>query len=432
MANSDVNHPNHEFADDALDPAAHRPSRRRLIVTAAVAITVVSVLAIIGMVPRLRAATEARSDRERAASEPARIQVEKPTRQAGGGKVVLPGTVQAVQDAVVYARTSGYVHSFTVDIGDAVKAGQVLATLDTPEIDQELRAAQAATVQASANIEQAKTQLALASTESTRYQTLAGSGVVSQQDMEEHRASFDARGANLKATEAARGSALADLQRLRELKGFATVVAPFDGVITSRSLEIGQLVAAGTGQALFHVANTDVVRVFVNVPQVYAQAVRVGNDATVNLRELPARPFTGKVTRSSHALDPATRTLLTEIRIPNPDGALLPGMYAELSLAVSRVDAPLMIRPSSLVADASGTRVAVVDHGQIHWRPVRIDSDLGDQIAILSGLADTDDVVVAPSERLSEGLSVTAEVVAPKPPTKPDAAPTPDAKGAKK
>jgi RND family efflux transporter MFP subunit len=365
------------------------------------------------MVPRLRAATEARDDHERAAREAAHVMVEHPTRPAAGGKVVLPGTVQALQDAVVYARTSGYVKTFTVDIGDHVKAGQVLATLDTPEVDQELRAAQAATVQARANIEQAKTQRELASTESTRYQTLAGSGVVSQQDMEEHRASFDARTANLQATEAARGSALANLQRLRELKGFATVVAPFDGVITSRSVELGQLVASGTGQALFRVANTSVVRVFVNVPQSYASAVRVGSDATVMLRELPSRPFVGQVSRSSGALDQATRTLLTEIRIPNPDGALLPGMYAQLTLAVSRTDAPLMIRPSSMVADASGTRVAVVEHGAIHWRPVRIDSDLGDQVSVLSGLQGTDEIVVAPSDRLTEGLLVTAEVAKP-------------------
>ncbi|HEX4418709.1 MAG TPA: efflux RND transporter periplasmic adaptor subunit [Kofleriaceae bacterium] len=399
----------HGHGEQTIDPKPYRPSRRRLITTGAVAITVLSTLAVVGMVPRLHSAAEARDDRARAASEPARVQVEKPMRQGAGGKVVLPGTIQAVQDAIVYARTSGYVRSFTVDIGDTVKAGQVLATLDTPDIDQELRAAEAATLQARANIDQAKTQLELASKESSRYQTLAGSGVVSQQDMEEHRASYDARGASLKAIEAARGTAEANLQRLRELKGFATVVAPFDGVVTSRAIELGQLVAAGTGQAMFHVANTSTVRVFVNVPQVYASAVKVGDDATISLRELPQRPFTGKVTRSSHALDPATRTLLTEIRIANPDGALLPGMYAELALAVSRVDAPLMIRPAALVADANGTRVAVVEQGAIKWRDVKVDSDLGDQVAILSGLQPTDDVVVAPSGRLAEGLRVVSE-----------------------
>jgi RND family efflux transporter MFP subunit len=399
----------HVHGDDAIDPARHRPSRRGLIVTLAVAIAALSTLVLVGMAPRLRAATEIRDDRERAAAEPARVQVGKPMRQGAGGKVVLPGTVQALQEAVVYARTSGYVRSFTVDIGDPVKAGQVLATLDTPEIDQELRAAQAATVQASANIAQARTQLAQASTESTRYQALAGSGVVSQQDMEQRRASFDTHTATLRAMEAARGSADANLQRLRELKGFATVTAPFDGVITTRGVELGQLVASGTGQAMFRVANTSVVRVFVNVPQVYAQAVRVGGDATITLRELPARPFTGQVTRSSGALDPATRTLLTEIRIPNPDGALLPGMYAQLSLAVTRADGPLMIPPAALVADGGGTRVAVVEHGSIRWHPVRIDSDLGDQIAVLSGLKDSDDVVLAPTDRLADGLLVTAE-----------------------
>jgi RND family efflux transporter MFP subunit len=399
----------HGHGEQTIDPTPFRPSRRKLITTVAVAIVVLSTLVVLGMVPRLNSAKEARDDRERMAATSAHVLVEKPTRQVANGKVVLPGTVQAVQEAVVYARTSGYVHQYNVDIGDKVKTGQVLATLDTPDIDQEMRAAQAATVQAGANIEQARTQLDLASKESTRYQTLAGSGVVSQQDMEERQAGFDARTANLKAIQAARGTSDANLQRLRELKGFATVVAPFDGVITTRGVEVGQLVAAGTGQAMFRVANTSIVRVFVYVPQVYAPAIRVGDDATIMLRELPNRPFVGKITRSSGALDPGTRTLLTEVRIANPDGALLPGMYAELALNVNRVDSPLMVRPSALVADASGTRVAVVEGGEIKWHDVKVDSDLGDQVAILSGLGDNDQVVVAPSEKLTDGLRVTAE-----------------------
>ena len=398
----------------SIDPALHRPNRRRLVMTAAIAAIAVSTLVIAGVVPRIRRDTEVETDRERAASEPAHVEVALPHRQADGGKIALPGSVQAVQEAVVNARTTGYIHNYTVDIGDVVKAGQVMATLDTPDIDEELRASEAAAAQAGANIEQAKTQLALASTESTRYQTLAGSGVVSQQDMEEHKASFDARGASLRATEAALHTAEANVQRLRDLKQFATIVAPFDGVVTVRNIEVGQLVTAGTGQAMFRVANTSIVRVFVNVPQIYAPGVKVDDTAATVLREFPNRTFEGKVTRTSRALDPATRTLTTEIRIPNADGALLPGMYASISLQVNRVDSPLMIAPSSLVADANGTRVAVVDHGAIHWRTVKVDSNMGDEVAILSGLGDRDQVVVAPSERLSEGLAVDAKLAPPK------------------
>ncbi|HEY4239522.1 MAG TPA: efflux RND transporter periplasmic adaptor subunit [Kofleriaceae bacterium] len=412
--------------NNEIDPRPFRPTKRRMILTIAGVLLVLSVLVIAGVIPRLRAAAEVRDDHERLAHEPAKVQVEHPARPAEGGKVMLPSTIQPVQDAVVYARTTGYVHQFNVDIGDQVKAGQVLATLDTPDIDQELRAAQAATVQAGANIDQAKTQLTLAQTESARYQSLAGSGVVSQQDMEEHRASYDARGANLKAMEAARGTADANLARLRELKGFATVAAPFDGVVTQRNVELGQLVAAGVSQPMFRVANTAVVRVFVNVPQSYAPGVHVGDAATVALREYAARPFTGKVARTSRALDPATRTLLAEIRIDNPDGALLPGMYARVTLGVARVDPPLMIRPSSLVADASGTRVAVVEGDAIHWKQVQVDSDLGDEIAILSGITDKDSIVVAPSEKLAEGLVVKSEL-APKPKAMAAAAPPPPA-----
>ncbi len=413
-----------EHAEDAvIDPKPYRPGRSRLIVTAGVAATILAVLVLVGVVPRLRAASARKEDHDREAAEPAHVMIEAPQRQAPNGRVSLPGTVQAVQDAVIYARTSGYVRTFNVDIGDHVKEHDVLATLDTPDVDQELRGAQAATQQTAANIDAAKTQLELAGTESNRYQTLSGAGVVSKQDMEERKAGFDARGANLKAIQAAHLTSEANLQRLRELKSFATVTAPFDGVVTTRSVEIGQLVAAGVSQPLFHVANTSVMRIFVNVPQVYAPAVKVGDAATIHLREYPNRVFTGQVTRSSGALDPATRTLLTEVRIPNPDGALLPGMYAELELAVSRVDSPLMIRPSSLVADASGTRVCVVVDGKIHWHDVKIDSDLGDKIAVLSGLGEHEQVVIGPSERLSEGLAVSATTapppVAPGPATKP-------------
>jgi membrane fusion protein, multidrug efflux system len=399
--------------DVGNDVVEHHPSRRSLVLTGLVAAIILSTLAVSGAIPRLRAAAEVASDRERAANEPAHVEVTRPHRQATAGKVVLPATVQALQEAVINARASGYIHAFNVDIGDAVKVGQVMATLDTPDIDEELRAAEAAAAQASANIEQAKTELALASTESTRYQRLAGSGVVSQQDMEEHQANFDARGAGLRATNAALHTAEANVQRLRDLKQFATIVAPFDGVVTVRNIEIGQLVTAGTGQAMFRVANTSTVRLFVNVPQVHAPAVKAGDSATISLREFPTRTFDGKVTRTAHALDPATRTLTTQIDIPNRDGALLPGMYAQVSLAAERIDSPLMIPPSALVADASGTRVAVVEHGAIRWRRVKVDSNLGDELAILSGLSDGEQIVVAPSERLSDGLLVQAEETPP-------------------
>ncbi len=405
--------PDHSSEDAEIDPKPYRPNRSRLIVTAGFVATILAVLVLVGVVPRLRAASARKEDTEREAAEPAHVMIEVPVKQAAGGKVSLPGTVQAVQDAVIYARTSGYVHAYNVDIGDHVKDKQVLATLDTPDVDQELRGAEAATQQTAANIDAAKTQLDLAGTESTRYQTLSGQGVVSKQDMEEHKAGFDARGANLKAIQAAHATSQANLQRLRELKSFATVTAPFEGIVTTRNVEVGQLVSAGVSQPLFHVANTSVMRIFVNVPQVYAPAVKIGDQASIHLREYPNRVFTGQVTRSSGALDPATRTLLTEIRIPNPDGALLPGMYAELQLAVTRIDSPFMIRPSSLVADASGTRVCVVENGKIHWRDVKVDSDMGDKIAVLSGLDDKAQVVIGPSERLVEGLPVTATTAPP-------------------
>lgn len=407
---SDPQLPAAHEGDEGFDPAPHRPTSRRLVGTAIVGAALLGGLLVVGIIPRLEARATARDDAAREGATLATVAVEKPTLSKLDDHVELPGSVQPVQDTLVYSRVNGYVRKYTVDIGDKVKAGQVLATIDTPEVDQELRQAEASANQSRATIAQSKTALALAKTEDDRYQELVKTGVVSQQDTEERRAKLDSEGANVQASEASLGSAQANVQRLQEMKGFATVTAPFDGTITSRTIETGQLVAAGTGsgQALFRVSKTDVVRVYVNVPQLDATAVHVGDDATVTLRELPGKTFTGKVTRTANQLDSSTRTLLTEIRIPNADGALLAGMYASVALTLHRTDAPLTVRATSLVTDGEGTRVAVVEGGVLHWRTVTIDGDLGDRLAISTGLTRNDEVVTVPSDRLKEGLHVKA------------------------
>lgn len=408
---SDPQLPSTHEGDEGFDPAPHRPTSKRLAMTAVVGAVVLGVLLVVGIVPRLEARATARDDAARAATTLATVAVEKPTLSKLDDHVELPGSVQPVQDTLIYSRVNGYVRKYTVDIGDKVKVGQVLATIDTPEVDQELRQAEASANQSRATILQSKTALALAKTENERYQELVKTGVVSQQDTEERRAKLDSEGANVQASEASLGSAQANVQRLQEMKGFATVTAPFDGTITARTIETGQLVAAGTGsgQALFRLSKTDVVRVYVNVPQLDATAIHVGDDATVTLRELPGKTFTGKVTRTANQLDPSTRTLLTEIRIPNADGALLSGMYAAVQLTLHRTNAPLTIRATSLVTNAEGTRVAVIENGVLHWRTVTIDGDLGDRLAISSGVTANDEVVTVPSDRLREGLRVETE-----------------------
>jgi RND family efflux transporter MFP subunit len=401
-------------AETSFDPAPHRPSRGRLVVVGVFAVLLLGGLAAAGIVPRLAGRAAAREEQVRSESELPRVIVAKPVRAATGNGVTLPGSIQPVQETIVYARTNGYVRKYRVDLGDKVTAGQVLAEIDTPEVDQELRQAQAAATQARALVGQAKTQLDLARTENSRYTNLRPTGVVSQQETDEHQARFDAQGANLQAAEAALGSAEANVQRLRELKSFATVAAPFDGVVTSRTIEVGQLVTAGTGQgqALFKVAKTDVMRIFVNVPQLFAPSIRVGDAATVTVREFPGRPFKGTLARTANELDSATRTLLTEVRTTNADGALIAGMYAQVTLPLARADAPWLLPSTALVVGAEGTRVATVVDGAVRWRKVQVDSDMGDKVAIATGVSEGDSVVTSPSDRLTEGLKVRAEAAA--------------------
>ena len=402
--------------DESFDPIPHRPGAKGVAVSALLAALVVGALIAAGVIPRLAARRTARADHERAVELVARVMVTRPSRApAGSGGVTLPGSILAVQETQIYPRSSGYVRSLRVDLGDAVTEGQALAVIDNPEVDQELRQVQAAVAQARAALQQARTQRELARAEAERYASLVTSGVVSQQETAARRAQADVTVANVAAAEAALASTEANARRLQDLKGFATVRAPFDGTITARGVEVGQLVTAGTasGPAMFRVSKTDVVRVMVNVPQAYAPGVRVGAAVTVRLREFPGRSFRGTVARTAGALDPATRTLVTEVRVPNADRALLAGMYSQNTLQLERSSAPLYVPSTALVVNAQGTRMAVVEGGTIHWRAVQIDADLGDRVAVATGLGEGEQVVVTPSDRLIEGMRVRAEMAPP-------------------
>jgi RND family efflux transporter MFP subunit len=352
-------------------------------------------------------AAEARSFEQ----EPARVSVVRVERSAETSELVLPGSVQPLQEASVYARANGYVRAWRVDIGARVKKGQVLVELDVPDIDEELRQAQAMSDQTRAGIAQAQIQLELARTTNRRYGALGPSGVVSQQEVDQYQAAYDAQESNVLAAQGAHASALANVRRLRDLRDFGVVVAPFDGVVTERTAEVGQLVVAGTsmGHPLFKVAEVDTVRVFVNVPQFYAQDIQVGMDAPTTVRERPGRSFAGRVARTAHELDVGTRTLLTEVDIPNADDALIAGMYGRISFRRTRQSPILVVPATAVLLDAQGTRVALVRQGAISWRKVEIDQDLGDQIAIATGVSLGDVIVAAPSDRLVEGMRVRAE-----------------------
>jgi membrane fusion protein (multidrug efflux system) len=395
---------------EVFDPAPFRPKRRGLTWSAGVVAVFFGCLVTTGLVPRIvhrsAMAAEARATEERSAS----VTVTRAARSAADSSVVLPGSVEPLQETAVYARANGYVRQWFFDIGAHVKRGQVMAKLEVPDIDKELRQAQATARQARAQIRQAETQLELAKITNQRYAALGPSGVVTQQEVDQYRAGYDAQQANVAAAQAAHGSALANVERLQDLTSFGVIVAPFDGVVTARTAEVGQLVMAGTGtgKPLFKVAEVDTVRVFVNVPQLYAGGVVVGMDAPATVREMPGRAFVGKVARTAHELDVGTRTLLTEVDIPNPDDSLLAGMYGQVSFHMRGAGDALLVPATAVLIDARGTRVAVVHDGALSWRRVEIEGDLGDRLAISTGLVEGDVVVAAPSDRMLEGMRVRA------------------------
>jgi membrane fusion protein, multidrug efflux system len=396
---------------ELFDPAEFRPTRHRITRSAVIAAVLFGGLLVLGIVPRVLHQSAMAEESRALEEEKVRVMVFRPQRSADATDLALPGSVQPLQETQVYARANGYVRSWKVDIGAHVKKGDVLVELDVPDIDEELRQAQASANQAKAGIDQAKTHLELARTTNNRYGALGPSGVVSQQEVDQYQSGYDAEKSNVAAAEAAHGSALANVHRLQDLKSFGVIVSPFDGVITLRSAEIGQLVTAGTGmgQPLYKVAEVDVVRVFVNVPQLYASAIQVGMDAPTTVRELPGRTFTGKVARTANELDTGTRSLLTEVDIPNPDGTLIAGMYAQVAFHMKGQANLLIVPATAVLIDARGTRVAAVQGGVIHWKAVQIESDLGDRIAIASGIDDSETLVSVAGDRLIEGKPVRAE-----------------------
>jgi RND family efflux transporter MFP subunit len=396
---------------EIFDPAPFRPTTRALRWYGAAAVVLFGALVALGLVPRVMHRSALAAERRSLAAAPAKVVVTRAQRSAETSDLVLPGSVQPLQEASVYARANGYVRRWLVDIGTPVRKGQVLAELDVPDVDEELSQGQAAANQSRAQIVQAKTQLELAKVTNERYAALGPAGVVTQQEVDQYRAGYDAQQANVAAAQAAHGSALANVRRLRDLKDFGVIVAPFDGIVTARTAEVGQLVTSGTGmgQALFKVAEVDTVRVFVNVPQLYAGGIRVGMVAPASVRELAGRVFAGKVARTAHELDTATRTLLVEVDIPNTDDALLSGMYARVSFHMTGEGRLLLVPATAVLIDARGTRVAVVRDGSLSWRAVVIEGDLGDRLAISTGLAEGDVVAVAPSDRLVEGMRVVPE-----------------------
>ena len=350
-------------------------------------------------------------------------------RAPGKVDLVLPGNIQAVTEAPVLARADGYVKKRYADIGDRAKAGQLLAELEAPELDQQVQQARAAVEQArselevaGANLDQGKSNAELARVTAARWSNLVSKGAVSRQENDQYQTQFKAQEATVqslqKAVAAARNNVAAseaNLARLTELQSYEKVRAPFSGVITLRNIDVGTLVTNGS-TLLYRIAQTNMLRTYINVPQSDADAVRVGQTALLTIPDLPGRQYHGTVTRTANALDPATRTLLVEVQAPNPDGSLLPGMYSQVSLSTPSSGKALLIPGDTLVVRPDGTQVALVGGDQaVHFQRIQLGRDYGDQIEVTSGLEEGQRVVVNPGDSVRDGVKVKPVLLKEKP-----------------
>ncbi len=348
------------------------------------------------------------------------VEVIQVGRSSRNSELQLPGSIQAISEAPVLARSSGYILRRMVDIGDRVRAGQPLATIEAPELDEQVRQAtaslqqaQAALDQALANLEQGKADLEFASASAQRWSRLFTRGVVSRQENEQYQTQFQSKTASVKALEKAiavqrsnGAAAEANVRRLQEMQRYLVVKAPFAGIITLRNVDVGALVNAGS-TLLFRIAEAGTVRVYVNVPQINAGFIRPGQPARLQISSLPGRYFTGAVARTANSLDPSSRTMLVEVHVPNPDGALLPGMYAQVDLDSARAHPPLLVPTDALIIRSDGTSVAVVrpDH-KVHLQKVEAGRDYGDRLEVLSGLNEGDTIIPNPGDIAREGVEV--------------------------
>lgn len=402
-----------------------RPSATTLWVLAIVAVVILAGAFLAGYLPHVNRETalakEARQDTT--ALPPVNVAVVE--QAPGKSQLVLPGNIQAVTEAPILARASGYIRTRLVDIGDRVKEGQLLAEIEAPELDQQVQQARAtvdqtksALEQAEASLQQGKTNRDIARLTYDRYNVLIAKGAVARQDVDTYKAQVDAADANVMALEKAGNvaknniaAAEANLKRLLEMQGFLKVHAPFAGVITLRNIDTGALVAEGQ-TLLFRIAQTDRLRTYVNVPQADSTTIRAGQPAQLKIPDLPSKTFTGTVTRTANALDPVTRTLLAEVQVVNRDGFLLPGMYSEVSFTTPRLEPPMMIRADALVVRGDGPHVAVVGaDGIVHFRSVVVGRDYGDRLEILGGIEKGQQVVVSPGDFVRENVKVRPVIV---------------------
>jgi RND family efflux transporter MFP subunit len=384
----------------------HEPpkvSRGSLLSIVAIALVVSVVVAVFGIIGRKHASAELTKYTENTSAPP--VTLEQPVMQQSAREIVLPGNIQAFTLAPIYARTTGYVKAWYHDIGTPVRKGELLAVIETPELDQELASAKA-------DLATAKSNSGIAKVTADRYNDLIGRNAVSQQDTDNAVQALEARNTQV-------ASAEANVQRLEELVSFERIVAPFDGVVTARNIDIGQLITttgstttAGAGtvsgnKEIFDISAVRTLRVFINVPQIYSPDAKNGTIAKLTLPQYPGRTFQGKLVRSSDAVDPATRTLLAEVDVDNRSGELLPGSYTEVHLSVSSAAPALIVPVSAMILEPDGLRIATVDaNHHVHMARVTPGRDYGTTVEILAGLKPGESIIGNPPDSLIDGEEV--------------------------
>ena len=375
------------------DVGTGKHSRKSRLVLAIAVIVVLAVLGS-GIWSRVRARTTLNAETAQAAL-PA-VSVVPPKQTVPTDEIILPGNVQPFITSPIYARTNGYLKKWYFDIGAHVKQGQLLAVIETPEVDQQLQQARSNLLTAQANLE-------LASITKTRYQGLLKSNAVSQQDVDNAVGTFNANKAIVEADKAA-------VEQYSALVSFEKVYAPFDGVITARNTDIGDLINAGSSGGvktdLFHISQPGKLRVYVNVPEEYSQGIKVGMTADLSLAEFPGRKFQGTLVRTAEDINVTTRTLLIEIDVANPKGTLLTGSYAEVHLAVPTQASTFLLPVNTLIFRAEGLRVGVVKDGKVALTQVTPGHDFGNVIEIVSGLKANDQVIINPPDSIISGQRV--------------------------
>jgi RND family efflux transporter MFP subunit len=370
-------------------PSSTPPIRLRRVAEIVVVLIVIGLL--IGLVPRWMHRRQLLAE-TRADSIPT-VEVVTPVAGQADFGTPLPAEVQAFVQASIHARASGYLRNWFVDIGDHVTNGQVLAEIDTPELDQQI-------AQAKAELDQTKAALDLSKTTAERWTGLLKTASVSEQETAEKTADYALKQANVEA-------ASANLRRLEDLKVFDRVTAPFDGTVTLRNTDIGQLIAADSGPELFRLAQTDPLRVYVRVPQPLIHAIAPGQNAELTFQELPGRTFTATVTRTAGAVDPSSRTLQVELQMPNPHGEILAGSYAQVRFTEATNPHGLTLSDNALVFRAQGMQVAVVGHdNKVQMRSVKPGRDFGNTIEVLAGLNADDRAIVNPPDSIADGMTV--------------------------